>query len=246
MLIWAVMLCLSAVVFAIWIYEPRSFLYVFQRLAYRVYDRQNFLSNVSRYFPEQTRVADSIELIRAELMALLTDRRVPKAHEMDPLNNEISFAQGPGWRTFYLKVYSGWFKDNCARCPYTYELFKPMRNVLTVMFSIMEPGNVIPPHAGKLRGFLRYQLPIVVPASPGCAITVNGETRVYEAGKGFMFDDNLVHSVTNATSEYRLVLFLDIYKPANILVRAVDGFFMQLVALSPKFRAAAGRAYKEF
>lgn len=231
---------------AIWAIEPRVFMYLFQRLAYPVNERETFIADIDRVFPHHALVEQNLALLKRDLISLLRDPRIPKAHEMDELNGEISFATGPGWRTYYLKVYSGWFETNCQRCPDTYALFRNMDDVLTVMFSIMEPGNTIPPHRGKLRGFLRYQLPLIVPASGTCAITVNGETRAYKEGHAILFDDVLPHHVVNHTPEYRAVLFLDVRKPANAFVRFVDDICMKLVCLSPKFRAAAGRAFKEF
>jgi beta-hydroxylase len=106
------------------------------------------------------------------------------------------------------------------------------------MFSVMEPGNEIPPHKGKMKGIFRYQLPLIVPKSGHCYITVNGEQHHYKVGQSFLFDDNVEHSVVNQTDEHRVVLFLDIRKQSGLVVKFFDNFFMKLVEISPRFKRA--------
>lgn len=226
-----------AVLVLIWAWEPRIYVYLYQMLAYRIRDDEMFLTDGEVLFPQKPLVDGNTALFRQEAMRLLgTPSRIPKAHEVDAHNGEISFAAGPGWRTLYLKAYGGWFEGNCHACHETHALFRGMDNVIAVMFSVMEPGNEIPPHRGKLRGFLRYQLPLVVPQSGDCVISVGGETRRYQEGQGILFDDNNEHSVVNHSTENRVVLFLDVRKPANAVVTILDKLFMKLVVLSPRFK----------
>lgn len=223
----------------IWWVEPRFYVYWFQRLFYRVDPESAFIEPVEAVFPDHHHIEANTELFAREVRGLIEKRRrIPKAHEVDAYNHEISFADGPGWRTFYLKVYSGWFEQNCRQCPQTYAFFKDMPHVITVMFSIMEPGNIIPPHKGELKGFYRYQLPLWVPENGECVISVGDRSLAYEKGRGFLFDDNVRHGVVNKTSEYRVVLFLDVRKQAGAWVTRLDRFFMKLVTLSPKFKKA--------
>ncbi|MDH5650049.1 MAG: aspartyl/asparaginyl beta-hydroxylase domain-containing protein [Gammaproteobacteria bacterium] len=236
-MIWGTIVLLTGV--AIWHAEPRFYLYWLHKLAYRVDKKVRFISDISSYFPQHELVQSHCESIKRECLALLTiGAKVPKAHQVDKYNNAISSDQGPGWRTFYLKVYGGWFTENCDKCPQTYQLFKNMPNVTAVMFSIMEPGNRIPPHRGELKGIWRYQLPLVVPSTGTCAISVEEQTLEYQEGVGILFDDNLTHAVVNDSAEFRVVLFLDIQKHAPAAVKILDNFCMRLISLSPKFKRA--------
>lgn len=222
-------------------------MYFFQKYTYKVNDENSFLDDLDRYFPQRQLIENNIDLIRGELYSLYKNHDgIPKAHEVDKYNETISSDVGSGWRTFYLKVYSGWITENCHRCPLTFQLFKDMDNVLAIMFSIMEPGNRIPPHRGELTGFLRYQLPLDVPSTGTCAITVGGETRDYKEGESFMFDDTIEHSVVNDTTEPRTVLFLDIQKNSNWLIRKLDNTFMKLIVISPKFKNANTRLKSQY
>lgn len=214
-------------------------MYWFHKTAYRVDDKNRFIADISKYFPQQQMVESHFDILKQECLSLIEPGRlVPKAHQVDKYNNAISSDEGPGWRTFYLKVYAGWFEENCEKCPRTYQLFKGMNNVTAVMFSIMEPGNRIPPHRGELKGIWRYQLPLVVPKNGSCRISVEEQSLEYEEAKGILFDDNLTHSVVNDSDEYRIVLFLDIQKQSSTVVRLLDNFCMRLVYLSPKFKRA--------
>lgn len=236
-MIWLVAFILTVVI--VWYIEPRIFMYLLHQIAYRVDEENRFIRDICRYFPQYQEVQAQFEMLKRECLALIEPGKlVPKAHQVDKFNRLISNDDGPGWRTFYLKVYAGWFEENCAKCPETYQLFKAMHNVTAVMFSIMEPGNRIPPHRGELKGIWRYQLPLLVPSSGICCIRVEDQTLNYEAGKGFLFDDNLTHAVVNDSNEYRVVLFLDIQKQSSTLVRLLDNFCMRLVSLSPKFKRA--------
>lgn len=223
----------------IWYIEPRIFVYWFHKMVYGVDKNNRFIKEISHHFPQHRQVEAHFDMLLEECMTLIRPgQHIPKAHQVDKYNAIISSDDGPGWRTFYLKVYAGWFEENCVKCPRTYELFKDMDNVTAVMFSIMEPGNRIPPHKGELKGIWRYQLPLLVPSKGKCEITVEDQTIAYVTGRGFLFDDNLTHSVINDTNEYRVVLFLDIQKRSNTLVRILDNFCMRLVYLSPKFKKA--------
>jgi aspartyl/asparaginyl beta-hydroxylase (cupin superfamily) len=82
------------------------------------------------------------------------------------------------------------------------------------MFSILEPGKRIPEHRGPSTAFLRYHMGLKVPKEPGCHITVDDQKMQWKEGEAFIFDDTYPHSVQNNTSEPRIILFIDIERPA--------------------------------
>jgi ornithine lipid ester-linked acyl 2-hydroxylase len=223
----------------VWLLEPRLFLFLFERFFFVVDRSRVFIEDKAQHFSGHEKVEAHLEVLTEEVQRLIEDPTIiPKAHELDKLNEPISTPDGPGWRTFYLKVYSGWFEKNCAKCPRTFELFRDMPQVSTVMYSVMEPGNVIPRHHGELRGILRYQLPLIVP--PGaCFIEVAGRRHDYERGQSILFDDVQEHTVTNATTGYRVILFLDVQKRAAGWIQAIDNLLLRLVTWSPRFRKIA-------
>jgi aspartyl/asparaginyl beta-hydroxylase (cupin superfamily) len=54
-------------------------------------------------------------------------------------------------------------------------------------------------------------LPLVVPE--GCWLRVGNETRHWEEGKLLIFDDSIVHEARNPTTETRIILLFDIWRP---------------------------------
>jgi len=237
---------LFIVLLLIWLLEARAYLYLFELCAYKIIRSPCFIDDMESYFPNHQKVLASINQIKEELTDFLnSELEAPKAHEVDEYNAPISAQTGPAWKTFYLKVYNGWFMQNTRLFPKTFTILKNMEEVTCVMFSIMEAGNCIPPHEGKMRGILRYQLPLIISKNGNCTITVGGEKRVYNVDSPLMFDDNNMHTVQNNTDSYRAILFLDIQKPSNGFIRHLDNFFMKLVQLSPKFRKANVAAHNK-
>ena len=81
----------------------------------------------------------------------------------------------------------------------------------TAMFSILEPHTRIPPHTGSNNVRTTVHLPLVVPE--GCGFRVGAETRTFEAGKAWAFDDTIEHEAWNDSDEPRAILILDVWNP---------------------------------
>ena len=79
------------------------------------------------------------------------------------------------------------------------------------MFSLLAPRTSIPPHNGVSNTRLVCHLPLIVPA--GCWFRVGAETRYWERGKAFVFDDTIEHEAANPSDELRVVLIIDIWHP---------------------------------
>jgi aspartyl/asparaginyl beta-hydroxylase (cupin superfamily) len=79
------------------------------------------------------------------------------------------------------------------------------------VFSVLAPGTTIPPHTGVANTRLVCHLPLIVPA--GCWFRVGAETRYWERGKAFVFDDTIEHEAANTSSEVRVVLIFDVWHP---------------------------------
>jgi aspartyl/asparaginyl beta-hydroxylase (cupin superfamily) len=109
------------------------------------------------------------------------------------------------------------------------------------VFSILAPRTRIPPHVGVNNARLIVHLPLIVP--PGCGFRVGGQTRPWEPGRAFVFDDTIEHEAWNDSDEPRAVLILDTWNPAvtpaeraavTALTAAVGEFYGDL----PDFKAA--------
>ena len=80
------------------------------------------------------------------------------------------------------------------------------------MFSLLAPGAHIPPHTGITNSRLVCHLPLIVPE--GCWFRVGDETRLWQRGKAWVFDDTVDHEAMNPSAELRVVMIFDILHPA--------------------------------
>ena len=81
----------------------------------------------------------------------------------------------------------------------------------TVFFSILKPGTHLPAHTGVSNVRAIVHLPLVVPAD--CGFRVGGETRVWEEGRAWVFDDTIEHEAWNRSDQPRAILILDVWNP---------------------------------
>jgi len=113
---------------------------------------------------------------------------------------------------------NGWLAPKIVdRCPKTWEavLQAPLPRISgwgpTVVFSLLRAGARIAPHSGMYNSRLICHLPLVVP--PGCRFRVGNEVREWEEGRLMIFDDTIEHEAWNDSSEDRIVLIFDIWRP---------------------------------
>jgi beta-hydroxylase len=137
--------------------------------------------------------------------------------ELDALPLQ-SFAPWPerflyegGWNVFGLYGFGRKLRANCGLCPETTALVEQIPGLTTAGFSWLAPGAVIAPHVGYTSSVLRCHLALTVPE--GCALRVGGETRSWQEGKTFVFDDTVEHEAWNRSAEARTVLLLDFLRP---------------------------------
>jgi hypothetical protein len=79
----------------------------------------------------------------------------------------------------------------------------------SAMFSALKPRIKIPAHHGVSNARLVVHLPLIVP--PGCGLRVGSETRAWEVGKAWVFDDTIQHEAWNDSDEMRVILIADIW-----------------------------------
>lgn len=127
------------------------------------------------------------------------------------LNNNLA------WTAIHLWQYGEPVTANARHCPRTMELLArlPQPRIKgcspNAVFSVLAPGTTIPPHTGVANTRLVCHLPLIVPA--GCWFRVGAETRNWERGKAFVFDDTIEHEAANTSNEVRVVLIFDVWHP---------------------------------
>jgi aspartate beta-hydroxylase len=134
-----------------------------------------------------------------------------------PLNQWADLNHNPDWSAFHLLKQGRRVEENAAKCPQTMALLasapqpEQLGRTPTAMFSLLKPKTRIPPHVGVSNVRLVTHLPLVVP--PQCGFRVGNETREWEVGKAWVFDDTIEHEAWNDSDQLRTVLIFDIWHP---------------------------------
>jgi aspartyl/asparaginyl beta-hydroxylase (cupin superfamily) len=81
----------------------------------------------------------------------------------------------------------------------------------TVLFSVLEPHTHIPAHSSVTNARLVVHLPVIVPGN--CRFRVGNETRDWEEGKAWVFDDTIDHEAWNDSDGKRVIVMIDIWNP---------------------------------
>jgi aspartyl/asparaginyl beta-hydroxylase (cupin superfamily) len=173
-------------------------------------------------FPWIGALEQHTDAIRQELLAALQadrDRFVPYIayNPGEPVNQWVELNHSPRWSSLHLWTGGKPVEENLARCPRTAAALAAVPRVEieglcpNAMFSALAPHTHIPPHHGETNARLVAHLPLVVPK--GCTMRVGYDTREWEVGKVFVFDDTLEHEARNDSDELRVVLIFDVWNP---------------------------------
>lgn len=134
---------------------------------------------------------------------------------LKPYVNEAGLAHND-WNTIMLYGNGQLIEKIKPFFPETLNLINMLPDVeySMIMFSVLVPGASIPSHTGPFNSFLRVHLPLVLPErTEFCTINVSTETRYWEKEELLIFDDSYLHSVSNNTTEVRVILMLSVWKP---------------------------------
>ena len=162
------------------------------------------------------------EDIRAEMLALLKSGRAElepyiQYEEREALDQWRPLNRNTDWSAIHLLKQGMEVAENAAQAPRTMEILSrvPQPRVPgaspNAMFSLLAPRTAIPPHVGVDNTRLVCHLPLVVPE--GCWFRVGAETRLWQEGKAFAFDDTMEHEAMNPSDDLRVVLIFDAWHP---------------------------------
>lgn len=173
-------------------------------------------------FPWLEQVEAKTEIIRGELEALLAEDRSSirpyvamdpgtPANKWSPLDHKLD------WGALHLWKDGRRDEAVCARVPQTAAAIEalPLSDLPgrtpTVFFSLLQPGTHLPAHSGVSNVRTIIHLPLIVP--PGCAFRVGGQTREWEVGRAWAFDDTIEHEAWNRSDQLRAILIFDVWNP---------------------------------
>lgn len=173
-------------------------------------------------FPWITEIEAATEMISAELQAVMDAERaelVPyvqyAAHQ--PLDQWRALNHNADWTAIHLWRNGRRIDANARHCPRTMALLDGLTQPMiagaspNAMFSLLAPGTAIPPHVGYNNTRLVCHLPLIVP--DGCWFRVGAETRDWQRGEAFIFDDTIEHEAMNPSDQLRVVFIFDLWHP---------------------------------
>ncbi len=176
----------------------------------------------AEHFPWLGELEAATTTIVAELETILADGDAGLVPYISlppgvPANNWSGLDKSLDWGAFHLWKEGERFHEACARAPRTAALVGSLPichipgRAPNVFFSILKAGSHIPPHTGvtNVRGVVH--LPLIVPK--GCEFRVGGETRSWDQGRAFAFDDTIEHEAWNRSGRNRAILIIDVWNP---------------------------------
>jgi tetratricopeptide (TPR) repeat protein len=160
--------------------------------------------------------------IRAEFERALAEDSAGAVPYIDypdtaPLDQWAELNKSRRWSAFFLWRDGQRIDAHADRCPKTASLLEkaPTADVRgyapTAFFSILDKKSHIPPHCGVTNSRLIIHLPLVVPGN--CRFRVGSETREWEVGKAWVFDDTIEHEAWNDSDLPRAILIFDTWHP---------------------------------
>ena len=195
----------------LYLQQPSSF--YFPGLPQRqFYERDEFdwIAEIEHCVPE----------MQAELHEILADGQdfppyveatADRPSAANPLIND------PSWGAFYFWRNGKIVPENASRCPVTMHALEsaPMPRIdkrsPIALWSLLKSNTHIQPHHGLLNSRLICHIPLIVPED--CALRVGNETRAWREGEALIFDDSFEHEAWNRSSQTRVILLFEIWRP---------------------------------
>jgi beta-hydroxylase len=163
-----------------------------------------------------------MDLIRSETRSLSNWLSWPET-ELYEVNNPN------GWKVIPFYGFGTWVDQTCNKCPTISNFLRQIRGLKLATLSKLSPGMKLVPHKGWANHsnyVIRCHFGIVVPS--GCYISVqnNGsdveEIRFHKENEWLIFDDSKIHYAENKSASDRIVLIVDIERPAHIRAGVSD------------------------
>lgn len=175
-----------------------------------------------RHFPWMEKLESLTDTIRAEFLAMVqkdgaTVRPYVRQEAGTPENKWTALDGSLDWGAAFLWEYGVRNDAVCDACPQTVAALEALPRAdipgraPSAFFSLLKPRAHIPAHTGVTNTRAIIHLPLIVP--PGCRFRVGGETRPWEEGVAFAFDDTIDHEAWNESDHLRVVLIFDVWNP---------------------------------
>ena len=166
--------------------------------------------------------------ILEEYIDYTKNNKLQRLADFDKTQAEIDISDIP-WEVLILRIYN---KDTnkIKYFPKTYDLIKNIPGCISIIFSVLLPGKLIPLHKGPYKGVLRYHLGLISPKiNKTCYIKFDEKFRIWQEGKDLLLDETYWHYIHNSTDEPSVILMLDIKRNFNnIFIDKLNNFILYI------------------
>jgi aspartyl/asparaginyl beta-hydroxylase (cupin superfamily) len=164
-------------------------------------------------FPFLAELEAGWRMILGEVQSLIAE----ESGRLKPyLHKRMSFPPGD-WKTLAFYFWKLRVRENCEKCPGLDALLSRIPGLTAASVSVLEPGTKIHPHYGDTNAIARIHLGLVIPGDPpDCAFQVCDEIRAWHPGRAHAFCDAHFHMAWNYTDKRRIILILDVMRPAYL------------------------------
>jgi beta-hydroxylase len=123
----------------------------------------------------------------------------------------------PDWTQYGLVL--GDQANRYASAPRTLALLAHLRGIKVAAFVRLAPGTLLPLHTHPevaAEGLLQMHITLKAPKpSASCLLNVAGEIRQHVTGGTLVFDGSLPHWAVNASTEDRVILYLEFHRATH-------------------------------
>ena len=182
-------------------------------------------------FPFGEFLRQNRQIFLEEYNRFIEARRLHNVKDIYKVDAELN--QDENWKAAPLVVYGYLFEKNSLRCPETIKILKQLPGCCAVMFLVAGPGKHVPLHKGFHKGIYRCLLTLKVAPNADCWISIDGRKIYFKEGESIVFDETVEHEVLNASTEPRVVLFLDIYRKLPFPLNLMNDGLFYLIKNSP-------------
>jgi aspartyl/asparaginyl beta-hydroxylase (cupin superfamily) len=200
-------------------------------------DRRPRILPPEEVFPASQELIARFDDLKKEVDELLSRREIPKYGIFDPLRaSQVS----EDWRLYYVQMFG--MTNELARhdLPTLYDFATSRPEVVNAMISVLDPYVPLPRHRDPYAGILRYHLGVSIPKENPPRIQLDRDWYEWKEGEGVVLDVFFEHEVINSSPEPRIIVIIDIRRPAGPITDAFNRFYLRAKRKSaPNFLDAA-------
>lgn len=176
-------------------------------------------------FPESAELVARFDELRDEVDRLVAGREITPYGAIDP----IRAAQvSTGWRLYYAYMLGVANEQAHRDVPLIVDFAERVPRVVNAMVALLPPGVTLDAHEGPYAGILRYHLPLRVPADNPPYLRVGDQYHTWAERRPILIDDTFDHQVYNESTGTRVMLIVDVLRPLNPVLDALNRVCLRL------------------